>query len=79
MHVSIDVSGLYTNIPQDKGLEAFGEALEEKDNFKVPGDLKNLFEFNSEVFLQIIRKSMGNKLCKPIHGKENVSEDHRFS
>ena len=55
--VSIDVSGLYTNIPQEEGLDAVREALLERDDTKVPTEflvrilelvLKyNIFELNS--------------------------------
>ena len=54
--VSIDVSGLYTNIPQDEGLDAVSEALEKK-NLPFPKEFlvklleltlkHNIFEFNS--------------------------------
>ena len=66
--VSIDVSGLYTNIPQDEGLEVVDEALDTKD-LPFPKDflvklleltLKyNIFEFDSELFLQSIGTAMG--------------------
>ena len=36
--VSIDVSALYTNIPQDEGIEAVREALLERNNPEVPTD-----------------------------------------
>ena len=43
--VSIDVTGLYTNIPQDEGLEAVKEALAEKDNLEVPTEtLRSCFK-----------------------------------
>ena len=69
--VTIDVSGLYTNIEQEEALEAVKEALEENNNPEVPADfilqlldlvLKfNVFEFNSELFLQIIWTAMGTR------------------
>ena len=34
--VTIDVSGLYTNIPQEEGIEAVREALYERSNSEVP-------------------------------------------
>ena len=59
--VSIDVTGLYTNIPQDEGLEVVNEALE-NSNLPFPKEfllklleltLKyNIFEFNSELFIR---------------------------
>ena len=36
--MTIDVSGLYTNIEQEEGLEAVKEALEEDNNPEVPAD-----------------------------------------
>ena len=69
--VSIDVSALYTNIPQDEGIEAVREVLLERENPEVPTDflirlleivLKyNIFEFNSELFLQLIGTAMGTR------------------
>ena len=66
--VSIDVSGLYTNIPQDEGLEAVNDALDQA-KLPFPKDflmklleltLKfNIFEFNSELYLQSIGTAMG--------------------
>ena len=69
--VSVDVSALYTNIPQDEGIEAVREALLERENPEIPTDfiirlleivLKyNIFEFNSELFLQLIGTAMGTR------------------
>ena len=71
MLVSIDVSALYTNIPQDEGIAAVREALLEKKNSDIPAEfiirlleiiLKyNIFEFNSELFLQLIGTAMGTR------------------
>ena len=71
MLVSIDVSALYTNIPQDEGLEAVREVLLERKNPEVPTDflirmleiiLKyNIFEFNKELYLQLIGTAMGTR------------------
>ena len=69
--VSIDVSGLYTNIPQWEGLDAAKEALEERNDKTVPTDFllkllelvlkHNIFEFNNELFIQIIGTAMGTR------------------
>ena len=66
--VSIDVSALYTNIPQDEGLKDVSDVLENED-LPFPKEfltnlleliLKfNIFEFNSELFLQAIGTAMG--------------------
>ena len=69
--VSIAESALYTNIPQDEGIEAVREALQERDDLKIPSEflvrmlelvLKyNIFEFNKELFLQMIGTAMGTR------------------
>ena len=69
--VSIDVSALYTNIPQEEGLDATREALEIAENLTIPSEfilrlldlvLKyNIFEFNQELFIQLIRTAMGTR------------------
>ena len=71
MLVSIDVSGLYTNIPQWEGVEAAKEALDERYDKKVPTEFiikllelvlkNNIFEFNSELFIQMIGTAMGTR------------------
>ena len=69
--VSIDVSALYTNIPQEEGLDATREALEIAENLTIPSEfilrlldlvLKyNIFEFNQELFIQLIGTAMGTR------------------
>ena len=69
--VSIDVSGLYTNIPQSEGLEAVRDALEDRDDKAIPSEyivklleivLKhNIFEFDEELFIQLIGTAMGTR------------------
>ena len=72
---TIDVSALYTNIPQEEGMECVKEALEERDNIEVPTDfiirlleiiLKyNIFEFNNELYQQLIGTAMGTRPAPP--------------
>ena len=67
--VTIDVCSLYTNIDQHEGLEAVEEALEERSEKNVPTNfiisllqiilMFNIFEFNSEYFMQVIGTAMG--------------------
>ena len=67
--VSMDVIGLYDNIPNDEGIESLGEALEERKDPKVPTGfiqrmmevvLKwNLFEFHEATYLQKVGVAMG--------------------
>ena len=69
--VSIDVSGLYTNIPQWEGLDAAIEVLEERNDKTVPTEFilellelvlkHNIFEFNNELFIQMIGTAMGTR------------------
>ena len=76
--VSMDVSALYTNTPQDEGLDILEEVLETQ-NSQIPSAflrrlmelvLKyNFFEFNNETFLQEIGAAMGSK---PIPDYANI-------
>ena len=68
---SLDVSSLYTNIPQEEGLEAVREALYTRNNTEVPTEFilrlleivlkNNIFEFNGDLFLQLIGTAMGTR------------------
>ena len=67
--VTVDVSALYTNIDQKEGLDAVKESLDERVNKAVPTEFIiklleqilrfNIFEFNSEYFIQLIGTAMG--------------------
>ena len=67
--VTVDVCSLYTNLDMTEGLEACREALEDRNDKKVHTDfiiklleiiLKyNIFEFNEEMFIQMIGTAMG--------------------
>ena len=71
---TIDVVGLYTNIPVEEGLDAVKEALEERNDKNVSTEFiirllelvlkNNLFQFNNQLFLQLIGTAMGTK-CAP--------------
>ena len=71
----MDVSGLYTNIPQEDGVECVREALDERTNKNIPtGFLTrlleivlryNIFEFNQELFQQLIGTAMGTRAAPP--------------
>jgi hypothetical protein len=71
---TIDVVGLYTNIPVEEGLDAVREALEERADTSVTTDFiirllelvlkHNIFEFNKQLFQQLIGTAMGTK-CAP--------------
>ena len=77
--VTLDVSSLYTNIPQDEGLDCIRECLNDRINPEVPTDLivkmmeivlkHNIFEFNQELFIQLIGTAMG---CRPAPSYANI-------
>ena len=83
--VTVDVSGLYTNIDQDSGIKACKEVLEASDN---SDDLNcfilellelvlknNIFEFASMLFRQNIGTAMG---CKPAPDYANIFMSQRI-
>ena len=67
---TLDVSGLYTNIPNNEGLTALKYFLEKEDNLPAPVSVllrlselvlkENCFEFNGEFFKQISGTIMGS-------------------
>ena len=67
---SVDATGLYTNIPQDDGLEFCREAFESRTDKSIPTSLltellniclkkKNIFEFGCKLYTQLIRTAKG--------------------
>ena len=62
--VSIDVVGLYPNIPHEEGLDALRDALNTREDQSVPTSLlvemmrdvlqNNIFEFDKKKFIQLI-------------------------
>ena len=73
--VSMDVSALYTNIPLSEGLECTREALKRRKNKEVPTEFiirlleivltYNIFEFNQQLYRQIIGTAMGSRPAPP--------------
>ena len=71
---TIDVCGLYTNIPIEEGLEAVKDALEQREEKEISTELlfrlpelvlkHNIFEFNNQLFQQLIGTAMVTK-CAP--------------
>ncbi len=71
--VSIDVVGLYTNIPHNEGIESVRRALNTRKNPEVPTEtlieflkhvLKyNIFEFNTNLYQQEIGTAMGTRVA----------------
>jgi hypothetical protein len=74
--VSIDVVGLYTNIPTEEGIEAMRKTLEARKDKTVSTNtlikllehvLKlNIFEFNSELYIQNIGTARGTKAAPTV-------------
>ena len=72
---TIDVVGLYPNIPHDEGLAAIRKALDDRDDKSVSTDsivelaecvLKNnVFEHNSEFYKQKQGTAIGTKMAPP--------------
>ena len=77
--VTMDVAALYTNIPNDEGMEAVREAFEEKQDTTFHREFvlrlleillhNNYFEFNGELFKQTIGAAMGSQ---PIPNYANI-------
>ena len=71
--VTADVVGLYPSIPQEAGLQALEEALENRNHKQISTDklfkmaqfvLKNnFFAFNNDVFQQISDTAIGTKFA----------------
>ena len=72
---TIDVAGLYPNIPRDEGLIALRKSLESSEDKTISTDslmdlaecvLKNnIFEHNLSFFKQLRRTAIGTKLAPP--------------
>jgi hypothetical protein len=71
--VSIDVVGLYTNIPHEDGMRSMEEALEGRKDKTVKTSLlitlldhvlkQNIFEFNGELYLQKLGTAIGTRVA----------------
>ena len=71
--VTIDVSSLYTNIPQDEGTEACLEAIETAEASHIPQSILlelfnivlkcNVFSFDNSMYQQIQGTAMGTKMA----------------
>ena len=74
--VSIDVVGLYSNIPTEEGISAMRRALDTRNDKTVTTNtliemlnhmLKlNIFEFNSDLYIQNVGTAMGTKAAPTI-------------
>ena len=71
--VTMDISGMYTNIPWDQGILAFEEAMDARDDTTVPTSFLitllmlvlscNVFTFNGVLFLQLFGVAMGTRVA----------------
>ena len=69
----MDVSSLYTNIPQDEGTEACLDAIEAAEASHIPRNVLrqlfeivlkcNVFRFGSQIYEQIQGTAMGTKIA----------------
>ena len=69
--VSIDVTGLYSNIPHQEGLDCLEEALNTREDKSIPTAflvtlmalvlMRNIFEFDGMLFMQLIGTAMGTR------------------
>jgi hypothetical protein len=71
--VSIDVVGLYSNIPTEEGIAAMRRALDTRQDKTIATntiiemlDHVNIFEFNSELYIQNVGTAMGTKAAPTI-------------
>ena len=79
MLVTMDVTSLFTNILHDEGLATMKEALDKRENPKVPTNFliklmkiiltENIFEFHNQLWRQLIGAAMGSR---PVPGYANM-------
>ena len=73
IHVTLDVSSLYTNIPHNQGIDACRNPLDTRSNKHIPTETLcdllrmiltlNKFMFNQQHYLQIHGTAMGTKMA----------------
>ena len=75
--VTLDISGMYTNVPWEEGKEAFKEAFKEaldhRDDQSIPTSFLlqlitlvlccNIFVFDSVLFMQMFGVAMGSRVA----------------
>ena len=71
--ISIDVVGLYNNIPHEEGIQCMKEALNEREDQTIPTLFLitlltltltwNIFEFGLKTFIQLIGTAMGTRVA----------------
>ena len=71
--VSLDVKGLYLNIPQEEGIECFQDALNTRTNQTIPTEYlikllrivlyENIFTFDETLYRQVVGTAMGTRVA----------------
>ena len=71
--ISIDVVGLYNNIPHEEGIQCMKEALDKREDQTIPTLFLitlltlvltwNIFEFGAKLFIQLIGTAMGTRVA----------------
>ena len=74
--VTLDISGMYSNVPWTDGMTAFEEAMDKRDHQDIPTSFLmslvmlvlscNLFVFDGILFLQLFGVAMGTKVAPTI-------------
>ena len=69
--VTLDIIGMYTNVPVDEGLQAFAKKMEEREDKKIPTWFlvklmkfiaeSSVFVFDTELFIQLLGVAMGSR------------------
>jgi hypothetical protein len=69
--VTLDIIGMYTNVPVDEGLHAFAKLMEDRADKTIPTAFllklmkfvaeSSVFVFDAELFLQLLGVAMGSR------------------
>ena len=69
--VTLDITGMYTNVPVDEGLQAFAKKMEQREDKKIPTWFlvklmrfiaeSSVFVFDTELFIQLLGVAMGSR------------------
>ena len=86
---TIDVVGLYPNIPHSEGLTSRRRFLELRDNKQISSDTlielaeivlkNNIFEFDEKTFKQVSGTAVGTKFAPPYAGLVMADLEEKFS
>ena len=69
--VTLDIAGMYTNVPLEQGLLAFQAAMDKREDMTIPTEYlvrlmkfvctSNIFVFDTKLFLQLLGVAMGSR------------------